>query len=299
MSPEQLFNPFIVYCDIHPSATDIAEINSVCDGLLKTGIFILNIRDLSAPLSPSTLAVLERLERERIEINLTTRALPLDWPASKEKLLKGVNTLYIEEDSPQKIEGLLKKMALLKNRGFSMGLSFPAEERTFRSIPAVVSLCVDSNIRNLQIPIQRHHDKHLFCIDQKNTTWLAAELKKIDMETLNLSVHDPFLWGLFHQKDNPNEEGCNGARTMIYISEDLDVTPCPIIPLSMGSLRHSSLEEIVTSGTRKGIRKDLSSSPGECMECSLVETCGGGCRGRTYLLSGSFDTRDPACFMKS
>jgi GeoRSP system SPASM domain protein len=299
MSPEQSFNPFIVYWDINSSTSDVAMVNPVCDGLLKTGIFILNIRDLSKTLSPSTLLVLERLAGERLEINLTSRAALLEGLASEQERMKGINTIYIEEEYPQQIEQLLKTMALLKNEGFRTGLSFPVEEQTFRNIPAVVSLCIGNDIKNLQIPIQRYHNRDLFCVDPKNARWLAAELKHIDMESLNLSVHDPFLWGLFHQKDNPNEEGCNGARTMIYISEDLDVTPCPIIPVSMGSLRHASLEEIVSSESRKRIRKELSSSPGECMECSLVKTCRGGCRGRTYLVNKSFDRRDPACFIRN
>ena len=82
---------------------------------------------------------------------------------------------------------------------------------------------------------------------------------------------------------------------MMYISKDFEVTPCPIMPVSMGNLRETSLKEIFSSMKRQDVRNKILLEPDECGACSLLAKCRGGCRGRTYVISGSLNKKDPAC----
>jgi GeoRSP system SPASM domain protein len=84
---------------------------------------------------------------------------------------------------------------------------------------------------------------------------------------------------------------------MIYISGDLDVTPCPIMPYSMGNLSGTSLHEICSSEKRRQVRVELSKTPQECVSCNIAAKCRGGCRGRTYVLFSKFSKKDPACLI--
>ena len=84
---------------------------------------------------------------------------------------------------------------------------------------------------------------------------------------------------------------------MVYISSNLDVMPCPLLPVVLGNLSFTTLEEIFFSESRHKIRKTLSLPPQECKLCSELNKCKGGCRGRSYVLHRSFDKRDPACLL--
>ncbi len=162
-------------------------------------------------------------------------------------------------------------------------------------LPEFISLCIDNKIENVSIPIQRAYDGDVFYPGPDDARKLSEALDRLDLEHLNISIHDPFLWKMFHGKENPNEDGCNGAKTMMYISKNFDVTPCPILPVSLGNLCTKTLKEIFSTEKRKQIRGTLSKPSHECLDCKLRNGCKGGCRGRVYVQYGNFERRDPAC----
>lgn len=200
-------------------------VRRICDELVKAKIFILNIRDLSKTVSAPARSVLERLGEGNIRVNLTAGAAFLEELAGQNLDIRTIRKFFIEEGTPFFSENLLERMRETMEAGVEIGLSFPLDELTFRKLPDAVSFCIRNRIRHLDIPIQSPNNGSLFRVDSKDAQWLSGELEGIQLEHLNLSIHDPLLWKVFHRKDNPNESGCNGARTMIYISEDLDVTP--------------------------------------------------------------------------
>lgn len=87
--------------------------------------------------------------------------------------------------------------------------------------------------------------------------------------------------------------GCPAGREYCRIGPSGEVTPCPYVPLSAGSLREkpfgeiwrsSSLLRLYRSGTLKG----------RCGRCEFREVCGG-CRCRAYAATGDPMEEDPAC----
>lgn len=298
MKSEQISNPLIVYWDIPSSADEDNLINRICDELVKTGIFILHLRDLSTPLSTATRSILKKLHGESIRVEMTVAEGAIE-DIRAEQQLAGINKLYIEVVSARHMDRLAGRMKHLKQEEMVVGISIPCEEDTWRSIPEIVSSCIQYDIRNFEVPIQRPRNGSIFCIEPEILQWLSGELGHSNLQRMDLSVHDPFLWNVFHKDNNPNTEGCNGAKTMICISEDFEVTPCPIMPLSLGNLKDQSLEDIFLSEERACVVRDLSLLPAECDGCEDLGTCRGGCRGRAYVLSQSLEKRDPVCFIET
>jgi len=177
------------------------------------------------------------------------------------------------------------------------GYLFYLNEKNFRDVPSVISFCIDNNVKELKFPIQRVDKGRIFYPDPEAASRLCQEIRDVPVDRLKLTIHDPFTWQIIYSKDNPNEGGCHGAKTMMYISGNFDVTPCPILPVSMGNLRFSSCKDIFSSEKRREIRDKLSSPPKECGGCPVVSKCIGGCRGRAYALYESFDKQDPACLL--
>lgn len=291
MNPEQLINPLIIYWDINPdqSGDDIAL--RICDELVDTGIFILYLRDISPEQDGVTDKILNRLDKEQIKIKLTTDSSVLSRHAGS---LKGAQ-LFIEFDSVERFKSSLDDLLGGIEKGYAAGVSFDLNSSNFMELPEFISLCIENKIENISIPIQRAYNGEVFYPEPDDARKLSEALDKLDLEHLKLSIHDPFLWKMFYKKDNPNEDGCNGAKTMMYISKDLEVIPCPIMPIPMGNLRDTSLKEIFSSMKRQEIRDQILLEPDECAACDLLAKCKGGCRGRTYVISGSLNKKDPAC----
>ena len=291
MDPEKLINPLIVYWDINPEQSDDDIALRICGELVDAGIFVLDLRDLSPQQGGVTDRILKRLSKERIKIKLTTDIAVLRGPA---ELLKDVR-LFIEFDSLELFRSGMDDLLGGIRKGYAAGVSFGLNSSNFMELPGFISLCIDNKIENISIPIQRAYEGDTFYPDPDQASGLSNALDKLDMEHLNLSIHDPFLWKMFYNKKNPNEDGCNAAKTMMYISKDLEVTPCPIMPVSIGNLRDTSLKEIFSSMKRQEFRDKLLTMPDECGACALLAKCKGGCRGRSYVISGSLNKKDPAC----
>jgi GeoRSP system SPASM domain protein len=289
---DNLINPFIIYWDVNPDLSE-NDIFRICSELVDAKIFVLELRDMSLPLSDVVSTILNRLEREQIKVKLTANSgvlqQPLEW-------LKGIR-IYIEFDSFDKFQSSLDDILDRINQGFTIGVSFSINKTNFSDLQAFIALCIEKNINNIRFPIQRADEKEIYYPAPEDSRRLSEDLNKLDMENLDLSIHDPFLWKLLNKKDNPNENGCNGAKTMMYISRGLDVTPCPIMPYSMGNLSGTSLKEICSSEKRRQVRMELSKPPQECDSCDIAEKCRGGCRGRTYVLFNKFSKKDPACLI--
>ncbi|MBI5665439.1 MAG: SPASM domain-containing protein [Nitrospirae bacterium] len=290
-----MINPFIIYWDINPLTCDDEIVTRICDELIDAKIFVLNVRDVSSPLSINTVRILKRLYGKPIKINLTvSNSL---FGQSDVNVLQNLHPSqwYIEFRDIKDMRSSLPKITDSLRLGHSAGVSFYLTDNNFRELPAVISLCVDNNIRELNLPIQRADEGRIFFPGPEAASLLGEEIRRIPLADLKLTIHDPFMWKLIFSKDNPNEEGCNGAKTMMFIAGNYDVTPCPILSFSMGSLRSLSLKDIFSSETRLKIREELTSSPKDCESCPAVGKCVGGCRGRTYALFEGFNKKDPAC----
>ncbi len=288
-----LINPFIIYWDIDPSASE-SDILRICNELAEAKIFVLNLRDLSSPLREAAKKVMDRLKSEQIKIHLTVSQ---DILGEQMEGLREVH-LYIQFERLEQFRSSLDDIMKLMNQGYPVGVAFTLNKENFSGLPDFVSLCIENGITDITFPIQRAYEGEIFFPDHESASRVSENLRKLDMETLNLSVHDPFLWKLMHDKENPNEDGCNGAKTMLFISKDLEVTPCPVMPFFMGNLHETSLKKIFSSEKRLMVREELSRSPGECVSCEIANKCKGGCRGRTYVLYNMFKKHDPACFIK-
>ncbi len=289
-----LLNPIIMYWDLSPTdAND--ELNArICDELLKARIFVLNLRDTSGTISKASVDILAKLKGKQLKMNLTVMAGCLEDDVLEDLLQMDNVRVYIEFNSAYELSASADKLNKLREKSLDAGLSFYLSRENWRDLPAVTLFCGQNQIKELKLPIRRAGDG-TFHFSPEETMRISGELEGIDMSNVKMAIHDPFLWELFHGKENPNEEGCNAGRTMMFIDENYDLSPCPIMPVAIGSLRDSSLHEIFVSEQRKQVRKDLAISPLNCTVCSKSLLCKGGCRGRAFIVHHTFNYQDPAC----
>ena len=86
---------------------------------------------------------------------------------------------------------------------------------------------------------------------------------------------------------------CPAGKYYCRITPEGDVTPCPYMPVTAGSLRRSSFAEIWRGAP---VFDDLREPKlgGRCGACEFSKVCGG-CRCRAYATYGDYLAEDPAC----
>ncbi|WP_297063551.1 radical SAM/SPASM domain-containing protein [Thermococcus sp.] len=87
--------------------------------------------------------------------------------------------------------------------------------------------------------------------------------------------------------------GCTAGISSLYISSDGSVRPCAYFPYNLGSIKETTISRLweehpLLNSLRK---RELH---GECGECTLRGICGG-CRGRTFCLTGDPMASDSYC----
>ncbi len=83
----------------------------------------------------------------------------------------------------------------------------------------------------------------------------------------------------------------------LFIETNGDVRPCTFAPLVVGNAGEKDLPQIWEDVQKNELIqriKDFCSRLGECRECPYLYNCGG-CRSRTYSLTGNWFESDPSC----
>jgi GeoRSP system SPASM domain protein len=111
---------------------------------------------------------------------------------------------------------------------------------------------------------------------------------------VQLTIHDPFLWRAIHPDAPFPDGGCQAANTMLYLSPEGTVYPCPLVPLPLGNIQESSLLEIARGEDKRLVRAQIRQLPIMCGDCPELAACHAGCRGRAYVVNG-WQAQDPAC----
>jgi GeoRSP system SPASM domain protein len=296
MNLDNIKVPIIVYWDISPLfPINQNDIQRICEELLANKIFVLNILDSSPHLSRESSMILKKLRDENINITLTLNYSALNILDLK-SFMPALKKILIQIESIDQIALISDKIQSKKPETPSIEISYAITETTYKNIPDILKLCIETDINNIHFPIQRvSGEQNVFWLDKEKNRWLSKEIKHLQTNGLNINVHDPFLWEIFNKKINQNKSGCQGGNTMVYISGNLDVTPCPLLPIILGNLKSETLTGVFSADKKQQIRKQLSIPPQECGNCDRVNNCIGGCRGRTYLIYRTLNKRDPAC----
>lgn len=91
--------------------------------------------------------------------------------------------------------------------------------------------------------------------------------------------------------------GCSAGRGFVYVKPNGDVWPCPFIEVSCGNVRETPFRRIwAESQVFEHLRERETRLKGRCGDCVYRRLCGG-CRGRTWAVTGDYLNEDPSCFI--
>ncbi|HEY6839088.1 MAG TPA: SPASM domain-containing protein [Geobacteraceae bacterium] len=280
------------------SAHDLSY-DDIAAAILAAKFLALDLRD--EELSPACRTLLHRLHGAPLGVTLAVSCCVLRAACCESELppflfAPPVRLLLVEIASPEELPHVAEVVRAAQGR-VPVGISFPVSRGSWEALPEVVRFCVAEDIPHLAIPMTR------VVAGEECLVLTPAEQRRLgdslaagpQLDPRRLSVHDPFLWRLLHPGAPFPEGSCQAANTMLHIAADGTVYPCPLGPVSLGSLHEAGLGEILTSAAKREVREKLRRHPAGCQGCSALASCHGGCRGRAYALTGSWDAPDPGC----
>ena len=187
-------------------------------------------------------------------------------------------------------------------------ISFVPDADSLEELPEVLAEFADSGLAVLHLPnvnavraLAARGHVPVPGIGRLRESAGAVASMGLSLEGKRLVVHDFFLWktlsGAFPGSAGERLEfsGCQAGTALAYLDWDGTVYPCDSLPIRLGSLDESSLEEVWASPARERVVAALRATPGACDGCGEYHGCHGGCRGMAYLAAGTFDVPDPAC----
>jgi radical SAM protein with 4Fe4S-binding SPASM domain len=91
--------------------------------------------------------------------------------------------------------------------------------------------------------------------------------------------------------------GCLAGKSFVFVSRNGDVYPCGYLPLKAGSIREKNFMEIWENSPELISLRERHLK-GKCGRCRYVDICGG-CRARSFSLTGDFLGPDPSCLLEA
>jgi GeoRSP system SPASM domain protein len=284
----ELALPITVYWDLSPGAHGHDVLLRICDDILECRPLMLQLYDPSPLLSEGARAILERFRGAPVAVSLTIPGSALASPEIASNNL-GVKELLIACDDAETLGDIPALPAT--------GLAFFVNQGNWSKLPDVVTFCRERGWNRLVLPMQRlYAGETPFLLDRAGQGVLERSLAAIGgTDGVRLTIHDPFLWRAFNPGIPFPQAGCQASNTMVAISPDGGVYPCPTLPERLGEIGVASLKEIITSPAKKELRNRILRYPAACSNCAELAVCRGGCRGRSKVTHGSFDGIDDAC----
>lgn len=88
--------------------------------------------------------------------------------------------------------------------------------------------------------------------------------------------------------------GLNDGKGFVFISHKGEIFPSGFLPLSAGSIRKQTLEDIYKESPLFRDLRDVAQLEGKCGACEFKQICGGS-RARSYALTGNPFGEEPCC----
>ncbi len=208
------------------------------------------------------------------------------------------------------VDGYDNEVSYLRDEGI-----FPKIEKLLSQLPKSLNVNLISTLHKKNAPFMEKYGelakKHnvtysfsIFTVEEKNLLFKDFVLDSKDLIDINNRLMKINSQAVI--EDTPIGSCCLNCRTkceagdkMLSIDSKGNIYPCHMLhydELKMGNVFDEEITAIVDSHNNKF--KNLSVDEFEdCSICKYKYLCGGGCRGRSYLKTGSFKDKDSYCVL--
>ncbi len=184
---------------------------------------------------------------------------------------------------------------LLKERGVRVNVSFTAQSRNVRQLPALSLLCRRHGVDKLwfdRVVIPKEEDKEGLSLSTEQFRRLAVTASRL--QRFGLVSCDRALQFL------PDGAGrcyhCGAGGELLILLADGALMPCRRLPFRIGHWRDGELAELLA---KSELMRELAAAPvpEACRSCRYAERCRGGAKCVSYAQTGRLDGKDVNCWL--
>ncbi len=292
---------------------DINDIKILIDKIYTAGVFDLVITGGEPCLRNDLCDILQYASKKFDRISLNTNGTLLNENIAKTMRECGISGLVSFHAPNSEIykkltyngdfENLLEGLRLLKQNNISFATEFVATKFNLPYLSDTIKLA--KNFGSSQFLIARFCEPNDIPLKdilnmQLNHKDIKSLIKIVSTATkeLKIPISTNTAIPLCTTGIIPPEVqicGCSAGTTMVAISPNGDIRPCPQFNISMGNVLEKSIKEIWSNNFRD-YRKNI--TPRECEDCPLRSMCSMGCRASALYSNGSYNSVDPLYIKK-
>ncbi len=204
-------------------------------------------------------------------------------------------------------EGLMRGIENLKRANLDFLVQTSVMRWNYDEIPQIVELAsqLGAKVLNLYFLVKTGRGKTVMDItpaqyEKMLSTLFELQAKYANKMLISAKCAPHYKRVIYEQKsDSPFLQTypsgtCPCGIYYCRITPEGDLTPCPYMPVSVGSLKE---ESFVKLWNRSKVFQELRNRElleGKCGACEFRDVCGG-CRARAYAENGNYLAEDPSC----
>ena len=299
---------------------DWAGLEKICDNLFDTmrewgKSACIHLTGGEPLLKPELFPLLARLDRHPAveELGMITNGLAID-----QEMMKGLSgfsklgKIKISLDGGdaktndsirQKgdFDKVMENLPLIKERKkFGILFMFTAMKKNFRSLPALLKICLEKPIDGLIIerfiPLGRGREMNHEVLSReewKETVGMLADFASIEEAAPSLLPYQAFQISFSEEEPELLGAPCVIGVDGLCVMPDGSVFPCRRFPVSIGNLLNDPLRKIWEESDLLEKLRGKENLRGRCGSCGVADCRG--CRSLALALTGDYLEEDPHC----
>lgn len=249
-----------------------------------------------------------------LHVSMNSNGFLIDEIVAKEIKLSGFKSVGISIDSPkEEIHDNFRNRKGSFKKALN-ALDLLAKEGIKTTVSMVITKLNHLDFADIVPIIRSYSVKQLFLHNYKCTGFGYKNMEKYDLtpsewkdfykralelrgklSDIIVSFDDPILHLLPNYNERPLVKGSTCGKLSLNIHANGDISPCGFMPVSIGNILKDDIVELWKSSPVLTTLRNPTPH-GKCTKCSIYDNCLGGCKARTYMLTGDFHNPDPHCW---
>lgn len=292
---------------------DTEEAIEVLDDVASCGVFDIGFTGGEPLLRKDIHTLISHATSEGLTVGLSSSGHPLTRQLAEslrkcglERIQISIDGVGISHDRFRGVSGLYEKAinALQVCRDVQLPhlVCFTASSTNFAQLPYLLkvlrNLEIDTLNISLFIPTGRGDRMLALTPQQQKSLYEFWKAQRNSGELPNLVFHTGKMALLEGDMLNyASFSGCQAGRGTAYLDPQGNVTPCVLLPVTLGNVRDKPFSDIWRNSDLVLRLKDRNIK-GHCANCSHSDKCGG-CRAMAFSYFNDPLAEDPSCWLHS
>ncbi|GAB4433633.1 MAG: GeoRSP system radical SAM/SPASM protein [bacterium] len=247
-------------------------------------------------------------------VTMNSNGFLMDEEKAKEVRLSGFKSVGISIDSPVEevhdrfrnrkgsFQRALNALQLLAKEGIKTTVSMVVTKLNQHNFADIIPLLKEYNVKQLFLHNYKCTGfgyKNMEEFDLTPEEWKDFYKRSIELKNrendIIISFDDPIIHLIPEYNDRPLVKGSTCGKLSLNIHANGDISPCGFMPVTIGNILKDDIVDLwKNSALLNSLRNPV--PQGKCKSCSIYDNCLGGCKARTYMLTGDFHNPDPHCW---